>query len=384
MKIVVDGVFFQLASTGIYRVWASILPLMARFPDTEIVLLDRGKSPPLPGIRKIEFPRYTWNSTAADSRLLEMFCEDAGADVFVSTYYTTPLTVPSALIIHDMIPEVFKFDFSGRGWMEKEVAIAYASRFICVSENTRSDLLKFYPDIPAERIAVAHCGLDKANFRVRDAGEIAAFRARNGLDRPYFIHVGSREQTHGYKNAVLMFKAMQNLPGVDADLLCVGGEPKVPSEWCEDLQPGTRVHHVHLTDDELCLAYAGAEALVFPSLYEGFGMPLTEAMASGCPVITTELGSLGEVAGDAALLISGKDVRELREAMRTVREPATRERLIAAGFRRVASFEWDVLARAVHAQLQHALEDGKTADSQAFHAEWRRVRLIQEAVDPLL
>ena len=95
--------------------------------------------------------------------------------------------------------------------------------------------------------------------------------------------------------------------------------------------PRVRARRLSLSDEELRLAYGGAEALVFPSRYEGFGLPVAEAMACGCPVITTPLSSLPEVAGDAALYVDPDDPRGLQEAFDHVREPLRRTAMIAAG-----------------------------------------------------
>src|SRR6202034_2906063 len=117
MKLLVDGVFFQLARTGIARVWSSILPRLVNFAGLEIVMLDRGNCPPIAGIQRVEFPSYMMHSnTSADSLLLEQYCRELGADVFMSTYYTTPVAIPSVLLIYDMIPEVLGFDLNLRAW----------------------------------------------------------------------------------------------------------------------------------------------------------------------------------------------------------------------------------------------------------------------------
>src|SRR4051794_40158091 len=119
MKLLVDGVFFQLARTGIARVWSEVLPKLALKADLEITLLDRGGAPRFDGIRVIEFPSYSMASnSAADSFLVETFCKDLGVDVFTSTYYTTPVTIPSVLMVYDMIPEVLGFGGTERIWLE--------------------------------------------------------------------------------------------------------------------------------------------------------------------------------------------------------------------------------------------------------------------------
>ena len=150
MKLVVDGVFFQLTYSGIARLWSSILPRLATVPELDIVLLDRGNCPAFDGIERVEFPSYSLDAnTATDSLLIDKYCRQLGAEVFSSTYYTTPLAIPSVLIVYDMIPEVLRFNLSGRSWQEKQIAVSFASYYACISENTRADLNRFYPQPPA-------------------------------------------------------------------------------------------------------------------------------------------------------------------------------------------------------------------------------------------
>ena len=95
--------------------------------------------PQLTDVERINFPSYTMNAyTAADTLLIEKYCGELGADVFSSTYYTTPASTPSVLIVYDMIPEVMGFNLAGRVWQEKQIAISFASYYACISENTRA------------------------------------------------------------------------------------------------------------------------------------------------------------------------------------------------------------------------------------------------------
>ena len=385
MNLLIDGVFFQVADTGIARVWRALLPRLAAFPEFEVTVLDRGQCPLLPGLNYVEFPTHTFTSTAADSLLIEAFAKRYNADVFLSTYFTTPTQVPTVLIVHDMIPEVFNFDLSQRGWQEKETAICFVQYYLCVSENTRRDLLRLYPEVSPERVSVAHCGLDYDVFYARSRQDVLEFRHRYEVAEDYCVLVGSREQLHGYKNAGLLFEALkQEWRSSDLQILCVGGEPEVQPHFADGLPPGVTAKRVALTDDELACAYSGARALVYPSLYEGFGLPVVEAMACGCPVITTPNGSLKEVASDAALFISGKDPAELVEAVHQAADPLKRNELTKRGLERARQFDWDHMAEELR-KLIHKAEAERAAPAIAeFFAEWDRLRHIQADVDASL
>jgi glycosyltransferase involved in cell wall biosynthesis len=381
-RLLVDGVFFQLNNTGIARVWRMLLSLLARSGEYEIILLDRGNSPQIEGVHPIPFPSYRMGfHSPADSELIQKTCDHYRVDAFTSTYYTAPLSTPMVLVLYDMIPELFGFDLRLRDKMDKELAIAFAQRYLCISHMTRKDLLSFYPEIPPDRVAVAHCGVEEEVFRQREPGLIERFRDTFGLTRPYYLFVGSRVQFKGYKNSQLFFQALKRLQNSDFDVLCVGGEPQIEESILAGLPSGIRCTRVELTDDELAFAYGGAQALVYPSLYEGFGMPVIEAMASGCPVITTQHGSLAEAAGAAAHLISGFSVDEMADAILKVQLPEYRRHLIQAGLSHAQNFRWQGMADAMKAQLDAVIAEGRSERYADFFKQWRRLRGVQASVD---
>jgi glycosyltransferase involved in cell wall biosynthesis len=380
MKVVVDGVFFQLTNSGISRVWSSVLPHLAKYTDLDLVLLDRGSAPAVSGVEKVDFPSYKMNSgTAADSFLIEKLCKVLGADVFTSTYYTTPVTVPSVLMVYDMIPEIL--GLHARPWQEKQISINFAVNYACISRSTKSDLDRFYPGT-SERAIVTYCGVDRAIFRPRDCSEVEAFKVAIGIRKPYYLLVGAREQVLNYKNGILAFKAAQQLQDVEIELICAGGEPRIAPEFLAELPSNVSARRVGLTDAELACAYSGAEALIFPSRYEGFGMPIIEAMACGCPVITTTNGAPAEVAGGAAMLVAWDDADGLARALSAIRQPAVRTTYIEKGLNRAVGYDWELMAKGVHELLVQAHGLGSSGRMKDFFRDWEELRRIQAAVDP--
>ncbi|MFM6155524.1 MAG: glycosyltransferase, partial [Sphaerospermopsis kisseleviana] len=148
-KIIIDGVFFQLYKTGIARVWKSLLEEWANTDfANHILVLDRANTAPkINGIRYRAASPYNYNDTESDRQMLQQICDEEGAELFISTYYTTPINTPSVFMAYDMIPEVLGGNLNEPMWREKHNAIKHASAFISISENTASDLSRFFPDI---------------------------------------------------------------------------------------------------------------------------------------------------------------------------------------------------------------------------------------------
>jgi glycosyltransferase involved in cell wall biosynthesis len=352
MIIVIDGVFFQLYKTGIARVWISLLQeWVSNGFSQNILLLDRaGTAPKLSGVRDRLIAPYDYSKTDADREMLQQICDEEGANLFISTYYTTTLSIPSVFMAYDMIPEVLGWDMNNPMWQEKHRAIQQASAYIAISENTARDLVKFFPDISPEFVRVAPCGV-KSTFFPANLEEVNSFRTKYGISKPYFILVGIGG---GYKNTSLFFQAFAQLYSKQGfDIVCTGSGSLLSPEF-RAYSSGSVVHTLQLSDEELRAAYSGAVSLVYPSKYEGFGLPLLEAMACGCPTITCPNASIPEVAAEAALYVNDTDVNGLASALCDVQKPDVRNSLIADGLEQAKKFSWTKMAEIVSSALVDA------------------------------
>ena len=360
-KVIVDGVFFQIHNTGIARVWKSLLEEWAGTDFAkQILVLDRvGTCPKIPGIQYLRVPAYDYNKTTDDRRMLQLICDAEKADLFISTYYTTPLSTPSIFMAYDMIPEVMGANLNSPMWREKQYGIKHATAYITISENTARDLLKCFPDIPSDTVTVAPCGIQPV-FSPATSENITEFKSKYNILKPYFLLVGERCGFNGYKNALLFFQAFSQLgQEQELEIVCVGGQPELESQL-KIYVNNSRVHLLRLTDEELRVAYSGAIALVHVSKYEGFGLPILEAMACGCPVITCGNGSIPEVAGQAALYVNPDDVQELIKALLDVQKLETRQSLVTTGFNQAKKFSWSNMAEKVSEALIKANSAPKT------------------------
>ncbi|HLO47165.1 MAG TPA: glycosyltransferase [Kamptonema sp.] len=357
LKVLIDAVMFQIHNSGIARVWKSLLEEWSNQSFNEhILVLDRnGTAPKIPGIKYRQVAAYDYNNTEADREMLQQICDEEQANLFISTYYTTPRSTPSVFMAYDMIPEVMGANLANPMWKEKHHGIRHASAFIAISESTARDLIKYFPDVSPESITVAHCGINKA-FSPSTFVDINPFKAKYGISKPYFLWVGDRVGFNGYKNALFFFKAFSQLDCKhDFEIVCVGGNSVLENE----LKPYTSditVHLLKLSDDELRIAYSGAVALVQTSKYEGFGLPLLEAIACGCPVITCPNSSIPEVVGLAALYVNSQDVEELKKALLEVQKPEIRQLLIPTGLEQAKKFSWSEMSQKVSSALIAATE----------------------------
>lgn len=372
--VVLDGVFFQFGDrSGIYRVWSSLLEEWAQsgFGQSIVVLDRQGSAPKLAGIKAyVPYKQYFSRGAAAESFLLEDACRQHGADLFISTFHTVPLETPSLLLVHDLIPEIFGGDET---WLrEKRYCTQYASAYLAVSANTLKDLHEVYPFSVSRPARIAPNAANSV-FRPATAACVAAFKNEHSLEKPYFMLVGRQE---GYKNGQLFFEALKLLPNSEQYSVVVSrsDETLVETNLMRQAE-GLDVRFLALSDEQLCAAYTGAVCLIYPSKYEGFGLPVLEAMAAGCPVITCRNSSIPEVAGDAVLYVSDTDVEDLRSALVQICLADIRQKLVNAGLTQARKFSWKNSA-AIYADFCREVCEKKVAANQDLN-EWRLLRSLQ-------
>lgn len=264
-------------------------------------------------------------------------------DIFHETFYTPhhpkKANCPRVVTVHDMIYELFPENFpKNKSYSRsKRRAVERADHIISVSQNTKNDLINIF-NIPADKIDVVHLGIDFPEI-VEDIPY--------SIQKPYIMYVGDRR---GYKNFELLLKVLADNSSFlsECSLLAFGGgdfttdEKRLFSKL--GLEPRYIIHKSG-NDMELWKAYANATAFVYPSQYEGFGLPPLEAMSLGCPVISSNSSSMPEIIGDAAEFFDPKDPGALFKAISKVTSSLDyQEKLRALGRRRAEQFSWRLCA----------------------------------------
>ncbi len=330
----------------------AMAPLLA--PEERLILLrDPTRSSPwdlsaLAGerVRVVDVPLspFSLRQQWAVPRLLGRL----GADLYHSPYYLMPYRpgVPTVLTVHDLIPLLFprQSTFQARllfRWTTAR-ALRAARHIVAVSEATRRDLTRHF-HVPGDRVSVIPEAPDPA-FYPRSPAEVEAVRRQYGLPDSFVLYVGSNKP---HKNLTRLVEAWARSTeyGTRNTLVIAGvWDPRYPQPrlLAERLGLQTVRWLGPVPEADLPALYSAATLFVFPSLYEGFGLPVLEAMACGVPVVCSNTSSLPEVAGDAALLADPTDTGALAAAIADLLgDRARREEMRERGLRQVARFSWE-------------------------------------------
>lgn len=270
----------------------------------------------------------------------------SGYDIYHPTYYYShrpPIRAAQVVTVFDMIHELFLSGRSSRRFRvfrddtikDKATTIRDADIVIAISHSTKKDLMDTL-GVEERKIKVIYL----ANSLTAEVREMPL------IDEPYILYVGGRG---GYKNFRILLKAYGTSKRINEQfgLVTFAGEVSAgaEAEEMERLGVSERIRHINGDDSTLCNLYRYAQVLVFPSLYEGFGLPLLEAMHYGCPVIASNRASMPEVVGDAGILFDPDDEHALIDVLEKVLfDTGLRNRLIASGYRREKEFGWDIAA----------------------------------------
>jgi glycosyltransferase involved in cell wall biosynthesis len=361
VRIAIDA--RKLHDFGIGTYIRNLLKYLARLDQaTEFVLLCKPQD-----VKAVEAIGPNFRPVVAPSKpysLAEQFTVPAkllthNVDLFHEPHYVLPPLVPcrAVVTIHDCIHLMFP------QYLPNRLAYAYAranlwaaarraERILTVSETSKADILR-YCDVPADRVIVIYNAIDD-HFATPPGDEaVQRVRERYQLEGPFALYVGNIKPHKNLERLIDAFDLVRRGGFERMQLLIIGDQiSKYPR-----LRRAVDKHKLHkhvrflgfVPDDTLAALYRLATVFVFPSLYEGFGLPPLEAMASGTPVVISNRSSLPEIAGDAAELVDPYSAVSIAEGIqRVLGDPSLRQAMIARGLARAREFSWEASVRRIH------------------------------------
>ncbi len=335
-------------------------------PEIEVVKLEDGATADQRTDRRIRREQLVLPRLARESR----------ADVLHLTGFAAPRRAPCPVVltVQDLIGVLFAKNFppAARFYWSRYLpfTLRFPRQLITLSEHTKKDIVHL-TKIPSERIQVIPPGRDESFHRIENGMGLESVRAKLGLPARFILFVSTLEPRKGVDTLIAAFA--HAAPSISADLVIVGKRGWYADRFFSQVNRlgiAARVHFLeYVAAPDLPLLYNLAQAFVFPSRYEGFGLPPLEAMACGVPVICSNASSLPEMIGDAGILIPPDDVAGFARAMIDVlRDNARREVLRERGLRQAQKFSWERAARAtaqvywrVHERESEMKERGRRA-----------------------
>ena len=373
MKILFDSQIFDAQKYGgVSRYFCELFKYFDNLRDIEYTLpaCDTRneyllKTPTFMGkvfLRKSLFPRINFKIQRILSRVYDIInpgsninitikvLKGQNFDIFHPTYYQTYFlkylkNKPMVLTVYDMIHELYSKEFSlhNKTIELKKKLIEKADKIIAISENTKKDIMRFY-NIPDDKIKVIYLGnsLEPVQSKPADAPEIP---------EKYILYIGSRVN---YKNFTKFIESISPILNKDREIkvIIAGGYSgknnfsNTEKELFKKLNITNQIFQYSVTDEGLAYLYQNAICFVFPSLYEGFGIPVLEAFACGCPAIISNTSSLPEVGGDAVIYFDPTNSDSILSAVQNVvnNEPLKKE-MITKGYEQLKKFSWDKTVR---------------------------------------
>lgn len=305
-----------------------------------------------------------------------------GSDCQITHFfnYIVPPGVSGKCVVtvHDMVYQAFPETVRGRTRHMLDLGLVKsmrrADRIVTDSEFSRSEIIRYYPEF-ARKIRVVPCGVDLKKFHpVTDSEQIRRVLEKYHISPPYFLYLGTIEPRKNLERLIQAYArflrshtdSQQDLPENLPRLVLAGAEGWKNESLFRTIRSLNLEDDIlfteYIDDPDLCAVLSGALAFVFPSVYEGFGMPPLEAMACGTPVLVSDAASLPEVTGQSAVIVPPEDVRAMADGLELLyTDSALRERLRTEGLARAEQFSWKRSAEALYQVYEELLNDSETS-----------------------
>jgi glycosyltransferase involved in cell wall biosynthesis len=364
MKIAIQAA--DLDSSRIDGTRVYILNLLRYFGRLDMAseFLIYHKSKFNPELAPPEFPNYkiikkSWPVFWTQMRLAHSLWRDKPDVLWMPMHnipYLKPKGIKTAVTIHDLAFKYFPECFTRKELLKlnllARLAIEKSDRIITISQSSKKDILKFYPKVDSEKIKVIYHGFDREMFKKdRDFEKEWVLADKLEINRRYILYVGAIQPRKNLSVLIEAFEKIKADPGYENLKLVLAGEKawlwqdifrKIRASFFKRdiITPGK------MKFSDLGHLMRGAEVFCFPSLYEGFGIPILEAFASSVPVVCADNSSLPEVAGGAALYFDGRDSGELSRKLKNIlKDDELKKDLIRKGLEQIDKFSWEKCAQ---------------------------------------
>ena len=337
MRIYIDDLIFSLQKTGGISVyWGELMKRFKQLPANTVQCVEFHRQYNVTAETIPSFPHHIREQLPAPNiikRFLPLLAHLSARGIYHSSYLKWSLqkNIANIITIHDLAPELAMIHGIKRHIrkIHQRTAIRQADGIICVSETTKKALLTYYPDTDPDCITVIHHGISD-NFRPIEKDK--------SPNQPYILFVGNRD---GYKNFRFAIDIVRHLPHIR--IILIGGKSINPEELrlLNKTLPGRFEHQPAVSEASLNYLYNHAYCLLYPSQYEGFGMPILEAMKAGCPVVTSDKGSIPEIAGNAAILVKNQSLEAYLQAIKSLEDINARTHLIHQGILQAQNYSWN-------------------------------------------
>lgn len=375
MRIGFDARWYNDSGVGNYVV--GLLQAFAECAHDIHIVAYESPNHPIPGLDQLAITRVRIHSpkySVQEQVELSYRCRHDRLDVFHSPFYLVPFAAACPVIttIHDLIPFLFTINSRPKQWIVKmgyRASVLRASRIIAVSGTTAKDLRRLL-GVPVDKISVVHNASSSEYFHARATSDELTYLCRKYGLMPPFVVV-SNPHNWRTKNVGAAFEVLTSVKAAVGNCFqtaVYGSGPNVygpaGGQVCTDV-----IQMGFISSEDLGILFRHAQVFLLTSLYEGFGLPLVEAMSCGCPVVTSNAGSLAEVAGDGAWTFDPMNVSGMAGAVATLlRDADERERWRARAIARASNFSWRKAAEqtvAVYRQVAAHHSFGERVRSQA-------------------